>query len=208
MGGSFLTATCEFSLLNLIRGKMHSLYPASTSGQPGTCCHRPLAAGASVSNPAAPCKGNHAGRNHSDAFCNSTSLQAFCLQFGKLGECLQLIKCQMVQELRQLPHHRNDREFLGFQPEVGFVSRLSPCLYGCLVLPVAFTGRCLHVQSGAHRAQILCCLCPSCARGWALPLPRVQPDGSSASCFPFLLLLLLLPGHLLVKPEPFFSFLP
>lgn len=138
---------------------MRSLCPGGISEQRGTRCHHPLSTGAPVSNPGTPCRGNHPRRNHSGAFCKSMSLQAFCLECGKLGEWLQLVKCQMEQELQQLLHHRDNREFLGLQPEVGFMSSFPPCLYGRPVLPVPFTGQCLHFQSGAHTARILSCLC-------------------------------------------------
>lgn len=99
-GGSLLTAMCECRFINSVQGTMHSLWPPRAEGdlEPPSLCYR--------SPCQQSCKGSHAGGCHPDAFCNSTSLQTFCLQSGEFSECLQLVKCQVRLGLQQLLCHR------------------------------------------------------------------------------------------------------
>lgn len=130
------------------------------------------------------------GRSHSGAFC---------WQFGKPGECLQLVRCQEVQEVQEtkelqevqkVRRYRSPRRYRRYRryrrsrssssitgtPELpglslGLHSRRVPHACMDVLCSLLFTGQWLHLQTGAHRAQILSCPCPCplCAGGCALP---------------------------------------
>lgn len=195
MGSSLLTARGECSLLNLIQGTRHSLCPDGTSEQWGTWGHHPLATGAPASNPERPAKGatwEESFRCFLLAIWKAWWVPAACQMPRGTGgtgdkgapggtEGQEIQEPQEIQEVRRFRRYRRYRRSRSSSsitgtPELpglslGLHSRRVPHACMDVLCSLLFTGQWLHLQTGAHRAQILSCPCPCplCAGGCALP---------------------------------------
>lgn len=163
------------------------------------------------------------GRSHSGAFC---------WQFGKPGECLQLVRCQEVQEVqetKELQEVQKVRRYRRSEDSGGTGDPGAPAAsqehqssrgsaWGCIhvVFPMPVWMSCVPCYS--QGSGYISKLEPTEHRSFPVPVPVPCVPVAvpcPAQCLmllglllPFSLLLLLLPGHLLIKPELFFSFFP